>query len=451
MDMLFGTHSVKVPYSGGSYKEINDSLKKALANNPALKTILRGLDMSRFMEDKDALRYDLGEFPVYLYDSNPFNDVKYIFNRDILFTRVWSMTMENNRENFRGGITSFDTYSNWMASCTFGVKTVCPEGITVQDPGNPVHLSDAEKQTVLDTTRQNITSLAEKYPEVSFYYFFTPYSVVWWKTLVDSGTIYKHLEAEELIIKEILQYDNIKLYSFNTLTNITTDLNHYKDSLHYGSWINSLMLKYMKEGVCLLTTDNYEQYLEEELRFYTSYDYTQINSQEDYDFDYYAEALLNREINGVEPLSFSETILNHAELNKACIVSDQHNGTAGIACTGSLQRESQSDISVGDYLVSSEYVGAKIIIDDITDYKFLEFYGMKSKDHGQPGVYIYDEQGAVLASCTARYPDLDNTWHRYLIDVSRLSDKVTLIFNGGYTDNTGSADSLYTFSDIILY
>lgn len=72
MDKLFGTNSVKVPYSGGSYKEINDSLKHALSNNPALKTILRGLDMSRFLDDKDDMRYDLGEYPVYLYDNNPF-------------------------------------------------------------------------------------------------------------------------------------------------------------------------------------------------------------------------------------------------------------------------------------------------------------------------------------------------------------------------------------------
>ena len=144
MDKLFGTNSVKVPYSGGSYKEINDSLKHALSNNPALKTILRGLDMSRFLDDKDDMRYDLGEYPVYLYDNNPFNDVKYIFNRDVLFTRVWPMITENDKEGFQAGITSFDDYSNWMASYTFGAKTVCPEPVTVQAPGSPIPLSEDE-------------------------------------------------------------------------------------------------------------------------------------------------------------------------------------------------------------------------------------------------------------------------------------------------------------------
>lgn len=451
LDALFGTNSVKVPYSGGSYKEINDSLKSALANNQELKTIIRGLDMSRFMIDKDNMRFDLGEYPVYLYDDNPFNDVKYIFNRDVLFTRVWPMVTENDKEDFKPGITSFDAYSNWMASYTFGVKTVCPEGVAVQDAGNPVHLTDEEKKTVLDTARQNITSLAAEYPEVTFYYFFTPYSTAWWKDLAADGTIYKQIEAEELIIKEILQYSNIKLYSFNTLTNITADLNHYKDVSHYGSWVNSLMLKYMKDDKCLLTADNYEQYLAEELDFYTSYDYSQINGQEDYEYDYYAEALLNQEIRGIVPLHIPEDLADHMELNNAEIVSDQHGGTAGIACTGHLQRKSQSGIPVEEYLISSEFVGARIIIDDITDYRLLKFYGMKNRDHGQPGVYIYDEQNAVVAKFAAWYPELDNEWHQYMIDISKLSGKVTLIFNGGYTDNTGAEESLYTFSNIVLY
>ena len=94
------------------------------------------------------------------------------------------------------------------------------------------------------------------------------------------------------MIEQILPYSNIKLFSFNNLTDITTDINHYKDSLHYGSWINSLMLVYMHAGKCQLTYDNYKEYLEEELDFYLSFDYTSLNGQEDYINDYYAETLI---------------------------------------------------------------------------------------------------------------------------------------------------------------
>lgn len=47
-DEIFDVHSVKVSYSGGSYKEMNDNLKIALRHNPNLKTIVRCLDMGFF-------------------------------------------------------------------------------------------------------------------------------------------------------------------------------------------------------------------------------------------------------------------------------------------------------------------------------------------------------------------------------------------------------------------
>ena len=75
MDKLFGCSSIKVSYSGGSYKELNDNLKIAANSNPNLKTIVRGLDMSMFFDNKDRMREDLGKYPTYLYDYNILNDL----------------------------------------------------------------------------------------------------------------------------------------------------------------------------------------------------------------------------------------------------------------------------------------------------------------------------------------------------------------------------------------
>jgi hypothetical protein len=409
MDEIFGTNSIKIPYSGASYKEINDSLIVALKHNKNLKTIIRGLDINRFLQDKDIMRLDLGEYPTYLYDNNIFNDVQYIFNREVIFNRTYPMMLANDSDDFEGGITSFDAYSNWMARYTFGINAIYPppDRITVQNPGEPVHLTEEEKSIVLGTVQQNITSLAIEYPNVTFYYFFPPYNAAWWKGLVDNGSIYKQIEAEEIVIEQILECDNIRLFSFNNLTNITTDLNNYKDGTHYGEWINSLMLRYMHDDKCRLTNANYKEYLDYELNYYLTFDYNSLNEQPDHENDYYAEALLNEEITGISPLEISAT----------------------------------------DYIISDEYVGYEIFIEDISDYKYLVFYGRKNQENGQPSVYIYDINGIKIAE----YTDLDNGKHQYLIDVSNLSGSVRIIFNGGYVDNTGSADSTYTFTNITLY
>lgn len=228
----FGVNAIKVPYAGASYKEINDNLVVALESNPELKTIVRCLDYNKFFDDKDLIRSDLGQYPDYLYDRNPFNDVYYLFNRDVIFDRVFVMTEE-------------------------------------------------EKDVIYGNITQNVTSLAEKYPDVDFYYFFSPYSAAWWAEAVSDGTICKWTEAEEYIIELILDHENIKLYSFNNCTEITTNLNYYKDTIHYGEWINSFMLKAMHDGAYLLTGENYKNYIREELDFYTTFDYNSLNEQKD--------------------------------------------------------------------------------------------------------------------------------------------------------------------------
>ena len=110
-ERFFGGSFIKVAYSGGSYKEINDNLSTALSHNKDIGVIIRVLDMTRFIDDKDAMREDLGDFPEYLYDDNPFNDVQYILNRDVIFKRVYPMEVQVKEPDFQPGITDFDSYS----------------------------------------------------------------------------------------------------------------------------------------------------------------------------------------------------------------------------------------------------------------------------------------------------------------------------------------------------
>ena len=395
------------------------------------------------------MRSDLGEYPTYLYDENPFTDVKYLFNRQVVFDYVYSMTKNNDAEEFVPGITSFDQYSNWMAGYTFGTSSVCPNGIDSLGRGEAIHLTEEEREIILGNIRQNVISLAKEYPDVTFYLFFPPYSAVWWQSLTADGTIYREIEARTLAVEEILQYSNIKIYSFNNRIDLTADLNNYKDDSHYGSWINSLILRWMRDDSYLLTWNNYQEYLQEEFSLYTSYDYTQMTGQIDYENDYYAEALMCKELKGIEPLEFTEEQLRGCELNSASIVPNQYDGAVGIECRGSIQRE--FEIPISDYLIHSEYIGCKIVVEDIKDYSYLSFYGKKSADHGQPYILLHDLNGNELASLSRHYSSIDSEWHHYLLDVSDLVGEVTIIFNGGYIDHTGSPESTFTFSGITLY
>lgn len=288
---LFGVPFVKIPFSGGSFKEVEENLTAAAARNPDLTIVIRGLDMAKFFDDKDQMRTDLGAFPTYLYDGDPFNDVEYLFNRDVLFSRIYPMIKARRDPEFTPGITSFDDYSNWMRKYPFGPKTVLSGGLKT-GTADPVPLTGAEADRIRANIRQNVTALAEKHPEITFYYFFPPYSAAWWQAQLAAGKLDRQIEAERIVIEELLACGSIRLFSFNCLFDITTELNHYKDTTHYGEWVNSLMLRYMAEDKCRLTADNYGEYLERERQFYSSFDYTLLTLQEDLANDRDAQALL---------------------------------------------------------------------------------------------------------------------------------------------------------------
>ena len=135
-ETLWGETFIKISFSGGSYKELNDSIAAALRYNPGLKTVIRGLGPAKFMDEKNSMRSDPGRYPTYLYDDDFFNDVQYIFNRDAVFSRVYPMVRDNDASGFVPGITSFDRYSNWAKDYTYGRSTLFPDGSLMKNPGN---------------------------------------------------------------------------------------------------------------------------------------------------------------------------------------------------------------------------------------------------------------------------------------------------------------------------
>ena len=112
-DNLFGTNCIKVPFSGGTYKEIHDRLETALEKNQNIKVILLSIDGNYVFFDKNYVLDDRYEYPDYLYDDNPLNDVNYIFNHDVVFDKMLSTVYSMKRNNLQPGIINFDDYSNW--------------------------------------------------------------------------------------------------------------------------------------------------------------------------------------------------------------------------------------------------------------------------------------------------------------------------------------------------
>lgn len=272
MDAIFGVHSVKTAYSGGSYKEVNNLVKVATSNNKQLKMVLRGLDYYRLLEDKDHTDYEDEKYPTYLYDNNPFNDVKYIYNMTVLLQTVQNIIGRDADGRIE---TSFDKYSNWTKAYPSGSDIVNSKYArdTLTYAGSQMPMTEDDYAIVRGTIEQNVLENAREYPDVDFYIFFTPYSIYYMDYFYQNGEMEKQLAAEKYAIELMLECDNIHIFSFFTQYDTLWNLDEYRDVGHYSENVNTQILEWIHDGTGLITKDNYEAYCNEEYEYYMTLDY----------------------------------------------------------------------------------------------------------------------------------------------------------------------------------
>lgn len=267
-DSLFDVNSIKVAYAGAMFKEINDNLAVALNYNKDVKMIIRCLDLYKINEPKDNMAYDIKTYPLYMYDDNLINDVNYVFNKNVVISSLLSVLHSIRGEES----TSFDEYASWQQYYKFSKKTV-DSGYKRVDKNSVYTLSENDYKNIMENISQNVTDLADQYPNVQFYLFYPPYSIYFWDNANQLGNLNMILDMIEYATELILEHKNIYLYSFINEFDIVTNLNNYRDERHYSEKINSLMLKYMYDDKDLLTIDNYKEKMKEAREFYSKYDY----------------------------------------------------------------------------------------------------------------------------------------------------------------------------------
>lgn len=270
LDALFGVNSIKVPFSGGSYREVNELLVTATEHNSDIKMVVRCLDAMRFFDSKDYLDYS--DYPTYLYDDNLLNDVSYLYNKQILLVALQNVIGFN-----RGGKIelSFDDYVNWNDHYSYGFDAVMAnyQRDTLVKAEEMLPITDEDYATIEANIEQNVIALAKEHPEIDFYIYISPYSIYcmdYWNML---GELEKRLLAERHVIELLLPYENIHVFSFNTEYDTICNADNYRDVAHHSGAVNSRILQWMAEGKHELTEDNYEAYCEEEWNYYLNYDY----------------------------------------------------------------------------------------------------------------------------------------------------------------------------------
>lgn len=269
LDELLGTNSIKIPFSGAGFKEVRQNLEVALNSENDVNYVLWGVDYNGL--NRDFYWQGYSEYPEYLYDDILYNDVSYVYNKDILFEGLMNTFF---RSLSGQETTSFDEYSTWDGGRGWDSISDTYRRSEAILPMEKISEEDIDRVT--QNIQKNIINLANAYPDTEFILFYTPYSVLYWESLYRDGWLEKQLQIEQLATEMMLECENITLFDFCQETKITDDIMYYRDKEHYGKEINDMILHWISEGHGLVTEDNYKDNITWKYDHYMNFDYDSL-------------------------------------------------------------------------------------------------------------------------------------------------------------------------------
>ena len=264
-DVFYDTSTVKITFPNGGFGEFSQALDYACSQQD-VKRVIFGLDLN-LLARSPAEAPD--QLPEYLYDDNPFNDGKYLLNKDVLLRSGYTLM-----KKAAGETQPIQEAFVWDGNVFFS-RSLALAGYERPEATGTTEPADA----FLENGRANlaeVTCWLEQHPDTEFVFFFSPYSILFWDKMDRLGQTDAMLTLLEEATETLLQYENAELQFFMADTDVITDLDNYADHIHIAGRVTYQMAKSMPAGECRLTAENRTEVLDGLRDFVVHYDYETI-------------------------------------------------------------------------------------------------------------------------------------------------------------------------------
>ena len=265
IDEEFHVHSVKLPFAGGSVMNYYMILETAYNSHNNIDTIFFSVDIFGLLYDAQTPRNT--PVPEYLYNKNPFDDVSYILNKDVYYY-VFQMLYENINNLTR----DIDSAYNWEQHYDFSQERVL--SLYNRSPQSDTELPKNYYYSSIDASVDKFSEFIIEHPETRYIVFFPPYSIIQWDDYIRLGQIDAVCEGYRYAMEKWLQYGNVEIYSFMNCPEIITDLNNYREMMHFSERINAYMISEMANGNNRITKENLNKKMEEFYNYIQNFDYS---------------------------------------------------------------------------------------------------------------------------------------------------------------------------------
>ena len=266
-DGYFGKSAVKFCLQGAHFDDYEIVLDEVI-KHPELKSVVFGLDNYILTDDPSEQEVTI---PEYLYNDKITDDSHYIWNKSAVFEFLPMFIINNILEN-----GSDDNAYVWENLFPYGKSATIASYISFRPDGPKEREAYDTYFDNADLFLSKFTKYVEARPDVKFYVYAPPYSILFWDYSLLNGRLEAEICLLERVYSKLLEYDNVELYYFQDDKDIITNLDNYRDYSHYKQAINYHMYSRMKKGEKRLTKDNYYDTLLNMFGYAMNYDYNSI-------------------------------------------------------------------------------------------------------------------------------------------------------------------------------
>lgn len=267
---LMGLDLIKLCSNGAYPKDISNVLSvvfqpdsRARKNND-VKAVFAALDISTFTAEPEETKYPL---PEYMYDRTPLNDISYLLNKDVILEYILKPVVEKEPTDL-----SYVYGTTWQTEEYFNEAWVLRDYRAPEAVSEPL-AADALIPRTKVNLEENILPYVEEHPETEFYFFFPPYSILYWNNVRVENRLDAVLAQSEYMMERLLGYPNVRVFYFQNEEEMITDLNNYADMEHYRPAFNRYMTECFADGTDEVFPDTVSGETEKMRKIVDSFDF----------------------------------------------------------------------------------------------------------------------------------------------------------------------------------
>lgn len=237
---------------GGRFVKLSMNAGQSLDHAKMMDIAFRTHDVRRVVYGMDFFSFSLyytnqkARTPDYLYDDLLLNDVRYWFNKSVLFSSIPKALKHigtPDEDKSRDQMYAWDPPSMPGEAALFAQ-------VNLDSPIPEQNDVARGEEFVMMGFEHNLLPFIREHRDTTFTVFFPPYSLLYWADQAAGGNLDTCIAQKNLMAQMLLNEPNVELFDFQAHFDWVCSYDLYYDLIHYISSVNNEMAYMIADDLC---------------------------------------------------------------------------------------------------------------------------------------------------------------------------------------------------------